>query len=153
MSTTKDRATHCFCCRPGCSRDTPCYACTEGLRQQDDPHFFERDHGGFLPTPDPPKEEQRAPLLSDVEIHDTFMYGSLISDSEHGFKSGAGYARNFYEAKITSGELMVPKTCSLSNVSMLLSAPPWYKYHCCGRKYADAIEVGEFCKCGAKIIA
>ena len=41
---------------------------------------------------------KREPLLSDKVIRDTFMYGSLIKDAEHGFMSGANYVRDFYEA-------------------------------------------------------
>ena len=38
------------------------------------------------------------PLVSDEQIRDTFMYGSLIKDEEHGFMSGANYVRHEYEA-------------------------------------------------------
>jgi hypothetical protein len=41
---------------------------------------------------------KREPLLSDQSIRETFMYGSLILDAEHGFMSGANYARHEYEA-------------------------------------------------------
>lgn len=92
----------------------------------------------------------REPLLSDVEIHDTFMYGSLISDSEHGFKSGAGYARNFYEAKITSGELMVEKTARRS----FNSGGGKELWQCCGEcRFEPMPDSFNFCPgCGAKIV-
>ena len=37
------------------------------------------------------------PLVGDEQIRDTFMYGSLIKDEEHGFMSGANYVRHEYE--------------------------------------------------------
>ena len=101
------------------------------------------------------KEEQHAPLLSDREMFD--MQDAVKSDvrccDDCMVAQATDEIRDWYEAMITNGALMVPKTCSLSNVSMLLSNPPWYKYHCCGRKYLEPLEVGEFCRCGAKIIA
>jgi hypothetical protein len=62
--------------------------------------------------------EKRAPLLSDDEIRDTFMYGSLIRDREHGFKSGAGYVRKFYEDLITRGELRAVNTVEVWHPSV-----------------------------------
>ena len=50
---------------------------------------------------------KREPLLSDQSIRETFMYGSLILDAEHGFMSGANYARHEYEdARAKDAELI-----------------------------------------------
>jgi hypothetical protein len=52
-------------------------------------------------------DTKRKPLLSDQSIRETFMYGSLILDAEHGFMSGANYARHEYEdARAKDAELI-----------------------------------------------
>jgi hypothetical protein len=98
--------------------------------------------------------EKRAPLLSDDEIRDTFMYGSLIRDPEHGFKSGAGYVRYFYEDLITRGELMVVKTVKPKwTGGDLRYQGSWECPNCRRRWYpSETPKVGEFCVCGSKII-
>jgi hypothetical protein len=51
--------------------------------------------------------KKQEPLLSDQSIRETFMYGSLILDAEHGFMSGANYARHEYEdARAKDAELI-----------------------------------------------
>lgn len=56
-------------------------------------------------------EEQRAPLLSDegVEAIRSKVRKDYKSEWQNGY-----YVRDWYEAKITSGELMVVKTVSRS---------------------------------------
>lgn len=54
------------------------------------------------------KEEQRAPLLSDAFI-DRAIAEVEQGDYRIGLKFGYKSGRDFYEAKITSGELMVVK--------------------------------------------
>ena len=70
-----------------------------------------------------------------------------------GMTMGGVVLREFYEAKITSGELMVSKTATL--------IPGKYGgVECsqCGRDYPNpgvdpnSLNVGEFCRCGARII-
>lgn len=88
---------------------------------------------------------ERAPLLSDAEI-------GRMSVTENGFVGENKYrmarrVRNFYEAKITSGELMVAKTVKRSELNehyrtehniMFAAAGLNWNTHCAG--------------CGAKIV-
>lgn len=77
-------------------------------------------------------EEQRALLFSDDEIHKHFGHES----------DGAIALRDFYEAKITSGELRVVKTVT--------SCPDIGSCTGCGW---DGAWPGPFCPgCGAKIV-
>ncbi len=63
---------------------------------------------------------KREPLLSDQSIRETFMYGSLILDAEHGFMSGANYARHEYEdARAKDAELIQQLVDGLHNVATL----------------------------------
>lgn len=57
---------------------------------------------------------ERAPIYSDEQMaeYQRVMLNGLqtTETSQYSFYMGADGARNFYEAKITSGELMVVKT-------------------------------------------
>ena len=116
-------------------------------------------------TNDPQEEYKREPLLSDEEIHDMWWFGDstdvrnrpavpkgeglLVDD---GYEWGAKDVRDFYEAKIASGELMVVKTATINrhehNGGDECSE--------CQHFFPDYEErppsLGEFCYCGAKII-
>jgi hypothetical protein len=82
---------------------------------------------------------ERAPLLSDEDGARLYEGSGYIGD-------GFNIARDFYEAKITSGELMVAKTATKGN-----GASPW----CCSEcgLYLGRIDDPNFCPgCGAKIV-
>ena len=94
------------------------------------------------------KEDERAPLLSDEAM--SKMMGQL-----DGWHNKLIRIRRFYEDKITMGELMVVKTAQIIE-------HPYQVYECsaCHLKYegyrettANPPDIGEFCRCGAKIIA
>jgi len=96
--------------------------------------------------------EQREPLLSDADV-------SRMCDTGNGMASLEAAmlmrnVRNWYEAKITSGELMVRKTVSLG-----VNRNRYGGFECpeCHSEYPVgcdpfAIGVGEHCCCGARII-
>lgn len=95
--------------------------------------------------------EKREPLLSDIE-----KFGMAVSVDPsrefHTHKSpheAASNVRDFYEAKIASGELRVVKKVR----------PEWSEYHTwqcphCFQQWHEhnSPDVGEFCLCGAQII-
>jgi hypothetical protein len=70
--------------------------------------------------------KKREPLLSDQSIRETFMYGSLILDVEHGFMSGANYARHEYEAaRAKDAELIQRLLNALEYVASYDNGCPW----------------------------
>lgn len=101
----------------------------------------------------------REPMLSDAEM--VYMVGAVAvgSDgSKHVIGNASDYwqakaVRDFYEDKITGGDLMVVKTVNESSI-------PRYRgdqhMPCCGHMI-DCVEsfppeVGQHCVCGAKIV-
>ena len=90
------------------------------------------------------KEDQRAPMLSDAMLVSEVRREDGVLDNY--LEMTGEEVRDFYEAKITSGELMVVKT---------VTAPEWADNKCCGyaSKHMDFRDVPAFCpRCGAKII-
>lgn len=124
-----------------------CSGCT-------DPHSEGTHQMGTIEHP-LPKEEQRAPLLSESQFNDLIN----AEARKHNIPShmltaydGMGIAQEFYESKITSGELRVVKSVRLDE-----------NYYCTGCRrcnartdeYSGALEdpYYKFCPgCGAKII-
>ena len=101
------------------------------------------DHIIVLPRMDNPSTEKREPLLSLAHFNRNDMCAFTVVEK----------VRDFYENLITSGELMVSKTATL--------IPGKYGgVECsqCGRDYPNpgvdpnSLNVGEFCRCGARII-
>ena len=62
------------------------------------------------------------PLLSDQSIRETFMYGSLILDAEHGFMSGANYARHEYEAARAKKDELIQRLVDALDVACSYAA-------------------------------
>lgn len=100
-----------------------------------------------------PKEKKREPLLSEDTMFGWFGKSHLQSDGERTFLGnftmvqGAAKAREFYEAKITSGELRVVKKAHGTKL------PPhdlmWGCEHCVRQWTA----FDNFCPgCGAQIV-
>lgn len=98
-------------------------------------------------------KEERTPLLSDQKLN------NMLDWSGDSTKRQMENVRDFYEAKITRGELMVVKTTKNCN-----SATGWFTCLNCGATMANAYysypphhsEHGgriDFCPgCGAKIV-
>ena len=104
--------------------------------------------------------EQRE-LLSDHYIEKQLKYieALVIACKVVGHDIGedislANEAVKTLQAMLTSGELMVVRMVKESNIVRLNSSD--YRMPCCGKtfdSYSDAIpSVGEFCRCGARII-
>lgn len=95
-------------------------------------------------------EEQRTPLLSD----DALSAMMKPRDEYTAAWLGGDKVRDFYEAKITSGELRVVKTVRPNwNMDADGKWGSWECLHCRQVWYShDTPDPGEFCKCGAKIV-
>lgn len=96
---------------------------------------------------------ERKAMLSDEMLTNAFFGSKYAGDHTIHQLDGAKAARMWYEAKITSGELMVVKTVKESSI-------PRYRgdqhMPCCGHMI-DCVEsfppeVGQHCVCGAKIV-
>ena len=106
--------------------------------------------------PKAPYGEKRDPMLSDLQaLEVAYPHVEYGGDCSFYGTDALLSIRDFYEAKITSGELMVVKTAKLADIVWRGNSD--YTMPCCGRKndrYDDGPppEVDQFCKCGAKII-
>ena len=71
-------------------------------------------------------EQTLPPLVSDEQIRDTFMYGSLIKDPEHGFMSGANYVRHEYEQdRAKTREVVQALVDALDRLSKEMDCDDW----------------------------
>ena len=122
-------------------------------------------------TNDQQGEYKREPLLSDaaIDAHTAtagtgFFRHELIRKHNIGgpaasFTEGASFARSRYEEMITSGELMVVRTARLVRAGNLFPDYMYVKCDNCQTEYVSGEggdrmpEVGQFCLCGAKIVA
>ena len=110
------------------------------------------------------KVEEREPLLSDAYIHEAFRVKQ--DEGYDGFAHGLGvinaanHVRDFYEAKINSGELMVVKTAKNEHKIAPVKLRTFYCGNC--HTHTDRVfryspkgkpKTVKFCPgCGAKII-
>lgn len=99
-------------------------------------------------------------------LHDrrpVLLFSELKAIAEHLFENAYGPENLVWgalhsvsmaiESKITSGELRVAKTARMEKMQAKSYLDPYYKCSECGHEWMDYVpEVGEFCKCGAKII-
>ena len=91
-----------------------------------------------------PKEEQRAPLLSDDEFKELLGDDWIAAKGDRAESAGKKI-RDFYESKITSGELRVVKTTRNSHEN------GWGCDHC-DRCLGSEVDYN-FCPgCGAQIV-
>lgn len=76
---------------------------------------------------DNPNTEQRKPLLSDAEVSamDDRQSSNYYAGEAPSYTTGIEDARDFYEAKITSGELMVSKTVKRP-LCIAFTRPGWH---------------------------
>jgi hypothetical protein len=63
------------------------------------------------------RNTKRNPLLSDDAISEAFLYGPFVPDALHGYRSGANYARDIYEAaRAKDAELIQQLVDALANL-------------------------------------
>ena len=102
------------------------------------------------------KVEEREPLLSDAYIHEAFRVKQ--DEGYDGFAHGLGvinaanHVRDFYEAKITDGILMVVKTARIVQVPFIAREGSTIAgCSVCGKPGLSSID--PFCPgCGARIV-
>lgn len=113
-----------------------------------------------------PKEEQRAPMLSDAIIGRYVATTPFMADEntamelDDAAETGAYWARHFYEAKITSGELRVVKKATNEHEANHINARTFYCSNCHTHtervfRYAapGSPRTVKFCPgCGAQIV-
>ena len=98
------------------------------------------------------KPTGRAPMLSDEAIAVRLLYGPLVRDTSEAWTIGSRQVRDFYEAKITSGELMVVKKATWILIghgyAYCSVCPYWYTMDMDGPP-----ALHNFCPgCGAQIV-
>ena len=94
------------------------------------------------------KPTERAPMLSDEAIAVRLLYGPLVRDTSEAWTIGSRQVRDFYEAKITSGELRAVKKATLIQPDELV--PLWFCSECDWRNTPS--HYAHCPGCGAQIV-